>query len=132
MKKMYSGTEKAVCLNKGISEALGNKVFIASIALLAGALIFGNIRVQAADNYGRSVSNAFEHVTESNGRIEYDYESDGDLTGVNDVVLDAEDIKALEKKTEVTLFGNFVPEKDQYGDNTGTGTLYIRIGENPQ
>lgn len=75
---------------------------------------------------------AFEHVIKSNGRIEYDYDNDGDLSGENDVVLDAEDIKALDKKTEVTLFGNFVPDKDEYGDGTGTGTLYIRIGDNPQ
>lgn len=78
-----------------------------------------------------SMDNAFDHKFESNGRIEYDYENDGNLSGSNDIVIDADDIKALEKKSEVTLYGNFVADTDSKGDSVGTGTLYIRIGENP-
>lgn len=78
-----------------------------------------------------SVEQAFSHKIRSNGQFVYDYEDDGDLSGENDVVLDADDIKALDKKMSVTVFGEFEPYKDEYGDNTGTGTLHLTIGENP-
>lgn len=77
-------------------------------------------------------ADAFSHRMHSNGRIEYDYEGDGDLSGDNDIVIDADDIKALTKKSEIALYGEFVADTDAYGDATGTGTLYLRIGENPE
>lgn len=108
------------------------KVKRAILPVFAAAFIFaaGGVTTLAAGS-GWSLEDAFSHVLQSNGRIEYDYEGDGDLTGPNDVVIDTDDIKALEKRSEVTLYGDFVADLDTYGDSVGTGTLYIRIGENP-
>lgn len=96
-----------------------------SITTVIISVVCGVTALAAGVNW--SIDETFNHVLQSNGRIEYDYENDGDLTGENDVVIDADDIKALEKKSEVALYGNFVPDTNA----DGTGTLYIRVGENP-
>ena len=129
IKRNKKGKAASSLLFQNVSAADTKLKIIIGIMLISFFVI--GVTVQAEEDSNRAVSDAFDHEIKSNGRIEYDYDNDGDLSGKNDVVLDAEDIKALEKKSEVTLYGNFVPDKDSYGDNTGTGTLYIRIGENP-
>lgn len=99
------------------------------LPVCAMALIFaagGVTTLAAGSNW--SVADAFDYTFQSNGRIEYDYENDGDLSGENDIVIDADDIKVLNKRSEITLYGDFEADTD----GKGSGTLYIRIGENPE
>lgn len=102
------------------------KILVPACAVV---LIFaaGGVTALAASN-NWSVADAFDYTFQSNGRIEYDYESDGDLSGENDIVLDADDIKVLNKRSELTLYGDFEADLD----DQGSGTLYIRIGDNPE
>lgn len=105
------------------------KVKKALLPACAMALVFaaGGVTALAAGN-NWSVNDAFDYTFQSNGRIEYDYENDGDLSGENDIVIDADDIKALKKKSEVALYGDFEADPD----GQGSGTLYIRVGDNPE
>ncbi len=105
------------------------KRILAATVVTAGLTVFGTGVYAAASSM--TTEEAFAHSVRSNGQFVYDYEEDGDYSGENDVVLDADDIKALDKKTEVTVFGRFEPVLDEYGDSTGTGTLHLKIGENP-
>lgn len=106
------------------------KIILAAAATAVCIAAFGTGVCAAVSSW--TVEDAFRHTIRSNGQFVYDYDEDGDFSGENDVVLDADDIKALDRKTGVTVFGKFEPYTDEYGDSTGTGILHLRIGENPQ
>lgn len=109
-----------------------NKKTVFTAAAMIVCISAAGTGVYAATASSWTVEDAFRHTYRSNGQFVYDYDEDGDFSGENDVVLDADDIKSLGKKSEVTVFGEFEPYADEYGDNTGTGILHLRIGENPQ